>query len=689
MKIKHIFTNVYFLSLIPFIVILFFLPVNIKKYSLELIREDAVLPGYYIFYDDLNGDGTSEKITAFDQASSTGIFINGEEGVLDQWNFRGSLDFSLKKCLFIAGDRDDNGFKEIYVFTLSGDSIFLNCISDKLDAMPEFSGRFICVVGKGIKSPDPYIIPADMEDIDGDGTKELIFGIGTGFSYTPRNVFAYNIRTDKLIVSPESSYFVNYILQEDINNDGRREIIPHGYAASNIGPDKAKYHDHSSFFMVLDQKLKFLFDPLEFKGRYSILFPVVSWNDGKSSMAALYSPPSIKSSSILYEISQEGRIEDSTILGFHAGFLFPNKNEYLVQVDGEGYRLCDSHLKTLRKLPVSEPGACLTLDLDSDSDLEYLICFPGKRKISIFRKGLNNEVSLELPDPIASTDILTVRKGPQGPKVISIQTPKNWYMLEYGKNPLFYQSYLIYLLIYLFILGFSLLLRLISRNQLKKKYENEKKISELQMALLRNQLDPHFTLNAINTIIYSVNYGDKEMAADQLRCFSSLYRNLLLSAGSSQRSIDEEISFCENYLTLEKMRFGERFNYSVEISDDVDRGMLIPKFLIQIHAENAVKHGLEPLDSGGLLSIRIKKDKKELVVEVEDNGIGMQASVNEIRMSTGKGLGIMNEVYSIHNKIFREKISSEITDLFDAEGRPSGTKVLIRIQDNASVVRAD
>jgi sensor histidine kinase YesM len=321
--------------------------------------------------------------------------------------------------------------------------------------------------------------------------------------------------------------------------------------------------------------------------------------------------------------------------------------------------------------------------MDADKDTEFLIYFPAKSQISIFRKGLKNEASAKISIPVTAADIYSFRTGYGKNPAISIQTATTRYLAEYSKNPLYFLSYLIYLSIYLFILGFSFLLRQVSRAQLKRKYENEKKISELQLALIRNQLDPHFTLNAINTIIYSVNYGDRDMAADQLRRFASLYRNLVLSAGSSQRSIEDEIAFCDNYLNLEKMRFGDRFSFAINIANDIDQTMMIPKFLIQIHAENAVKHGLEPLESGGVLTIKIYKEIKDLLIEISDNGIGRKASETNLRTSTGRGLEIMDELYSIHNKIHKNKISSGITDLFDINGKPAGTKVLIRIQEAA------
>jgi sensor histidine kinase YesM len=196
---------------------------------------------------------------------------------------------------------------------------------------------------------------------------------------------------------------------------------------------------------------------------------------------------------------------------------------------------------------------------------------------------------------------------------------------------------------------------------------------------VRNQLDPHFTLNAINSIIYSVENSDRKLAGEQLRRFAGLYRNLLLRAGVNQITLEEEVDFCRDYLSLEKNRHGDKFCYEITINEDVNRKILVPKFMIQIHVENAIKHGLAPLKSGGILDVKIRNEGNELIIEISDNGIGRQKAAEMKGGSTGKGLKVMDELYRIYNKYYDEKIGSEITDLFDRDGTPSGTRVLIKI----------
>ena len=74
----------------------------------------------------------------------------------------------------------------------------------------------LTLLGVVLKTPDPFIIPAEMQDLDDDGSKELIFGISSGFSIYPRNVYGYYVSKYSLVISPESSFFIFNILQADI-----------------------------------------------------------------------------------------------------------------------------------------------------------------------------------------------------------------------------------------------------------------------------------------------------------------------------------------------------------------------------------------------------------------------------------------------------------------------------------------
>lgn len=678
MKYKYLFTNVWLLSLIPFILVVIFAPIDAKRYRLELLRTDILTPGQYIYYDDLDNDGISERFSAFDMANSSGISISNKQGIIDQWNFRGSFDFSHKNCLFITGDKDNDSKKEIYVFTVSNDTILLHCISDLRNSALSFKNRFIAKVGKGIKKPDPYILPAEMDDLDNDGIKELVFGITAGFSEHPRQVYAYNIKNDSLLVSPPASYFLLGILQADVTGDGRNEILPFGYAAGNIGPEEARYHDHSAFMMVLDRNMDFLFEPMEFPGMFGHVVPVVRRRGTEPFLSALYASASPNINSTIYTVEKNGQLIDSTRLDFNSPYVDGAGENILFTVPEKGISLYNSELNQIKSFPI-RPGSRIIKDFDNCGKSEYLYQDLEGGGLYIFRDGLAYPALLKLTIASSGWDILTFRTGYEKNPSVSLQTGQNHYIIGYKKNKYYPYAYIYYPGVYMSILAFALLIRNVARNQLHKRYENEKKISELQMAMIRNQLDPHFTLNAINSIIYSVNYGDRNEAADSLRNFAGMYRDLVLSAGASRRSIVEEVEFCRNYLALEKVRYGDKLNYTIDIDGNIDQSRLIPKFLIQIHSENAVKHGLSTKEEGGLLKVKISGTGKELNIEISDNGIGREQAKKLEKKSTSKGLEIMKEFYALYTRFYNENITSEIVDHYDEDGTPAGTSVIIRI----------
>lgn len=682
-RYRNVILSPWVLSILPFLLIILLIHNDFRKYLLETEEATVLSEKSYTLYDDLDGDGRSEMLFITSSGNLTSLGLNGVNGIIDQWNFRGGLGFQFIKCLGITGDSNGDGMKEIYIFTLSSDSILLHCINNVKDSHVPVAERLVSVTGRSDNPPDPFIIQAEMEDLNGDGIKELIFGVGSGFSEYPRNVYSYNIAKDSLSVSPESYYYIWKILQTDITGDGSREIIPYGYATSNVTPAEAEFHDFSASLIVLDKNLRFLFRPLQMGGTYSKITPVSGIRGKNGSLAFLFNPASSELNSTIYYVDASGKLTDSLHLPFYANDAISTasgrKKMILLTVPGSGIGLFNEKLNENKFVDLNGEIEIVNDDFDSDGKEEILVFRYNMGSITIFREGLKHQVDLKI-QPGETTDfLLSYKCNVISGKMISIQSGRNHYLLKYGKNPLYPFRFLIYFLIYSGLLVFTFFVKKIQESQTKRIFESEKKISELQMAIIRNQLDPHFTLNAINSVIYSVEHSSVEKAGNHLRRFAGLYRNLLLSAGSVRRTINEELEFCRDYLELEQMRFNGKFDYKINVGDNVDTSFLIPRMLIQIHVENAIKHGLAPLKSGGSLIISIEKQGGTLLITVDDNGIGREKSAELQKTSTGKGLEIMNELYSIYGKYYNESISSEIVDLFGSGGKASGTRVIIKI----------
>jgi LytS/YehU family sensor histidine kinase len=212
-------------------------------------------------------------------------------------------------------------------------------------------------------------------------------------------------------------------------------------------------------------------------------------------------------------------------------------------------------------------------------------------------------------------------------------------------------------------------------------YEREKQFTQLQLKTIKNQMDPHFTFNAITSLGTLIYTAQKEQAYDYLVKFSDLIRKTLESSDKVTRTLQEELDFIRQYLDLQKYRYKDHFEYQIKVAPSVNVLDPIPRMLIETHVENALKHGLVHSDKKGLIEINISREGRTLKIEITDNGIGREKAKEYARNSTKIGLKVSEQFYTLINKYNKEKITREIIDLYDADGNPAGTKVIIRIPE--------
>jgi len=678
-------TNPFFLAAIPSIALFFIMPVMHQRYRLDLKSSTRVYEGYYHSYCDLDGDGNSEKIIAFDEENSSGITISKENRVLNQWNVRGNFNFSSRNTIYIPADCNADGVKEIYLFSIAGDSVLLHCIPGPEAKTFLWENRLVDVTGRGIKAPDPFILDAEPEDLDGDGFPELIFGVATGFSKHPRKIYAYNTVTDSLISSPQCGGFMMGVIQHDVDFDGIREIMPFGYAAGNIGEDEMEFHDQSAWLTVLDRNLQFVFDPVELEGTFTMATPMVFTGAKDTVVNLLVSRGEPDSSAVFWSFGMNGILKERTPVPSSAnnGLLTVNRRGepiYALTEYEKGIILLDNKKKFTRLIEFKGLLRLVPRDIDLDGAEEIIAVSLGEGTVTVYRPGFIRPAVADLGPDLRSDPVISVINSKDEWPQISLQSDNRQLILEYRPNNLYYASFFFYPLVYAAFIAFVLLIQFTQKRALSRREEERKKISELQLALVRNQLDPHFTLNALNSVLSLVEHSDKVKARDSLLRFSGLYREMLLSAGKSRRSLAEELEFCREYLELEKMRYGTRFDFVIEIQPGINDELPVPKLVIQLFAENSVKHGLAGLESGGLLSIIARGVGNELKVEVRDNGVGRANAFSDQYGSTGKGMKLMSELFELCNSYFIDNHSFTVSDMVDGDGQPAGTLVTVVIR---------
>lgn len=249
-------------------------------------------------------------------------------------------------------------------------------------------------------------------------------------------------------------------------------------------------------------------------------------------------------------------------------------------------------------------------------------------------------------------------------------------------RPPFWRTNCFITLVALFILA-ALILSVVQiiRFQRKKAFEEKEKM-ELQLKTIKNQMDPHFAFNAINMIGSMVYKKDPDTVYDYFSRFARLIRSTLQDSEKISRTLGEELDFVQNYIEIQKSRFTDKFTFNLSVDEKVDLSTQVPKMIIQTYAENAIKHGLMHKKEEGKLDISITEKDKRLMISVEDNGIGREKAAELSKGSTKKGMQIIQQIFTLYNKLIKYKISQEITDLKDDQGNALGTKVVLIIDKN-------
>jgi sensor histidine kinase YesM len=215
----------------------------------------------------------------------------------------------------------------------------------------------------------------------------------------------------------------------------------------------------------------------------------------------------------------------------------------------------------------------------------------------------------------------------------------------------------------------------------RRKHDLEMRIVRSEQKALLAQMNPHFLFNALNSVLHFIIENEKKTAVGYLTKFSSLIRRILEGSNRNLVNLEEELSAIRLYLELEKLRFGEKFEYSLSVNPAINPAETqIPSMLIQPFLENALWHGLATKPEGGRLDIQFELDQAAMVCVIEDNGIGREQSrlINAKRRGhTSTGLQNVQERINLLNQLHKRYISLEITDLADAENKPCGTRVTL------------
>jgi two-component system LytT family sensor kinase len=142
--------------------------------------------------------------------------------------------------------------------------------------------------------------------------------------------------------------------------------------------------------------------------------------------------------------------------------------------------------------------------------------------------------------------------------------------------------------------------------------------TQAELQTLQSRINPHFLYNSLNSIA-SLIHIDADKAEDMTLKLSKLFRYSINTQNENLTSVKDEVEIVKTYMDIERVRFGDRINFIIDI-DELSLSEQIPRFILQPLIENALKHGLNDMIKGGELKLKVENVHKNLVLIVSDNG---------------------------------------------------------------------
>jgi two-component system, LytTR family, sensor kinase len=201
---------------------------------------------------------------------------------------------------------------------------------------------------------------------------------------------------------------------------------------------------------------------------------------------------------------------------------------------------------------------------------------------------------------------------------------------------LLYQS-LTFLIAYALIVAVTLVVdaRESMARQMTEAARLNEELSKAQLAALRRQIEPHFMYNALNSIAGLVRDHLNDAAVSMIVGLSEFLRRSAQDSHRSQVALQEEVEYLQRYIDIQKVRFGERLQISMDIPAELLRAQ-VPNLLLQPLVENAIKHGIAKRVAGGAVRVACARQSSHLCLSIYNDGPGLPADWEA--MPTGVGI---------------------------------------------------
>lgn len=670
-------------SLIVTLVLAFLFLSFEQPYRLNLVDKIPIVAGKTTTFFDLDSDGLAEKISLSTSTSrQLGIVVfDHNNGLIDQYNLLGDM---VKHSNIFKGDFDRDGLHEMYVFTYSGDSLFLNVVDIYSEEGYLIRRKYIegC---KSLHGEAQYAITgAVFQDSNNDGFEEFYFSVRAGFTLQPRAMFCYDIYNNIYSDSgPSGSAPASLLSSYDLDGDGKEEIWGYSNAVGNFKTEIPQ-SDSSTWLMIYKHNLDLMFDPPEFEGYSSSLISYVMNTGADTILVVLRLTGGIDENDIpeLMTFSVRGEQLAHQVLdvfGIDKNLQLYIRGERIYLKDLTGTMLIfDQNLDLVRKKKKDEYSGFIYGPFSgNEKDVKQVIFLNKDGKLQLMSTSLKNLSSINLgeyshsyyiPVPIRRIDI---ESG------LHLRTARYDYTFSITHNN---SRNFIYLYIVLLFTGFYVIIYFIQRQQLlqeEKKRKQEARLRTLQMQAAKSQMSPHFIFNALNSISAMYIKGDTERADAFLNSFSKMIREVVDSSDRLVVRIEEEIEFVRHYLELEQVRHEGSLSFSFSVNEDC-KMLEIPSMSIHTFVENSIKHGFR---AHNRMNVQIKVARKDtsVLISIKDDGSGYtRTKIAGERQ--GRGLKIIEDIFDTYYRVNGKKATFSIKCPGSEKSDNKGTLVKITVQ---------
>jgi len=208
-------------------------------------------------------------------------------------------------------------------------------------------------------------------------------------------------------------------------------------------------------------------------------------------------------------------------------------------------------------------------------------------------------------------------------------------------------------------------------------YQVQAQKRNAELMVLQSQINPHFLYNTLDTIQWKALEHNAYDVADMINSLSKFFR-ISLSDGKEYINISDEVEHVRNYLDIQKIRYKDKVTYSIDFEESISQ-YLVPKMIIQPLVENSIYHGLKLKRQVGAIKINIKMVDEFIIIEVIDNGMGIEdKKLHELRNNLKHS--VESEHYGLYNinerlkLTFKDKYNIQIDSEYE-----NWTKVLLKI----------